>query len=66
MIADFHMMGDLERMVLEDMHRWLAKDGKVLVFEEQNAVGADTFGDFLKKRTVPYKKAVESYWKEKI
>ena len=58
MIADFHMMGDLERMVLEDMHRWLAKDGKVLVFDDVESVKT--------KRTVPYEKAVELYWKEKI
>ena len=32
--ADFHMMGNLERMVLEDMHQWLAKDGKGMMFED--------------------------------
>ena len=56
--ADFHMMGNLERMVLEDMHQWLAKDGKVLVFDDVESVKT--------KRTVPYKKAVELYWKDKI
>lgn len=56
--ADFHMMGNLERMVLEDMHRWLAKDGKGMLFEDSVSS--------LTERMVLYPTAVQKFWNERL